>query len=219
MVSDTRARTWSGAMSRVSLPPAAEREDRRRVRARVLAASVLACFALLAGLWGWTLYQDHHPGPGPLGPTAEGSQSSSTSIPIGDGSGVGTFALITLANPTVNPAVIDEVRLVPPEGGEEVRLVDSWIARPVGGEVWAAFSGPPGQHYPDRVEATGAVIPPRSSGSYVLGLTLEPRTSSTDKASTLDGVDVRYRVGRRVYLDRWYDQVTLCPATTCRQWQ
>lgn len=204
-------------MSRVPLPPAAEREDKRRARTSLLVASLLVCLALLAGLWGWNLYRQHHPTAGPLAPRGQAAQVSTASIPVG-GSGVGTVAVITLTNPTTTPAVIDAVRLVPPAKGKEARLVGGWIARPVGGEVWGAFSGPPEQHFPDHQPADGMQIPPRS-GDFVLGLTLGPGTSSTDALSSINGVDVRYHVGSRPYQARWPCQVVLCPGTTCAPWK
>lgn len=190
---------------------------------RLLMASLFVCVALLAGLGAWALHHQSRPspgpgpGPGPLGPQGQADRFSSTGIPVGSGD-LGTFAQIFLDNPTGDEAVIDEVRLVPSPTRERVQLLHGWVVTPASGDaVRAAFGGPPEQHYPGRLPAAGTTIPPRSNG-YLLGLTLAGRTDTARPQSWVNGVDVRYHVGGRHYLDRWPDQVVLCPGTTCAPW-
>ncbi|HET8601128.1 MAG TPA: hypothetical protein VFL99_12435 [Segeticoccus sp.] len=182
---------------------------------RLLLASLLVCAVLLAGLGAWAVYQHRHPGRGPLSPREQGLEFTSTGIPVG-ATGLGTFAMITLANATTVPAVIDDVRLVPPPDGPQVRLVGSWVVHSSSGALWSAFGGPPQQHYPVRHDAHGAVIPGHS-GAYVLGLTLASRAPSS--LSRIDGVDVLYHVDGQHYRDRWPDQVVLCPGSSCAPWR
>lgn len=201
---------------------ALSRGRRRYPHPGLLVGSIVVCLALLAGLGAWAACRDGtaSPAPGPLPTTgplqAAGQRFTSTGIPTGS-AGLATFAVITLANAGAEPAVIDVVRTVPPPEGEQVRTVETWVSPSRAGALWAAFTGGPGDHYPDRTPARGAQIPGAGGGSYVLGLTLRPLQA--DQLSRIDAIEVRYHVGEREYRDRWPDQVVLCPGTSCRPWR
>ncbi|HET7305457.1 MAG TPA: hypothetical protein VFJ12_13010 [Segeticoccus sp.] len=192
------------------------RGRRRYPHPAMLVGSIVVCLALLAGLGAWAVSRDGSAASasGPL--QAPGQRFTSTGIPTGS-AGLATFAVITLANAGAEPAVIDGVWAVPPPEGEQVRTVETWVSPSRAGALWAAFTGGPGEHYPDRRPARGARIPGAGGESYVLGLTLRPLQRG--RPARIDAIEVRYHVGKQEYRDRWPDQVVLCPGTSCRPWR